>query len=350
MAPAFHSTRHALAFGGTVLFLLVLPVTLHSIGGVSIQESYAGISERAGYFDRIGHEIFEDSSDLDVFFCGSSLLNLGIDVKTVQSRMEQAVGHPVKALLLYQAWQGPDMQYYVSRALLEHRRVKLLVIAAPSWVQRSNQPHVQLFRVARYGDNPGALDGLGFGRKLAVYADYVLGAPRQALSLLRPNLVDPEAGLRPPAVVGLEGYQGRPFVPRPANDPGVPPSETIDSDASRQLFHFEGPPLRPYQLHFLKKTAEVARQHGALLVILHLPSPTERGETIVPERQYLPQVFGDGVFLLGIPSARLFRDVPDAQFFDYYQDEHMNRNGAGLFTQAIAPALSQLYERAAAAH
>jgi hypothetical protein len=349
MLPAFPSTRHAAAFGGVILFLLALPVTLHSIGGVSLEQSYRGISERAGNFDLIRHEIFEDRSDLDVFFCGSSLLNGAIDSKLVESQMRQQIGRPIKVLLLFQAWQGPDMQYFVARALMEHRRVKLLVIAAPAWVHRSDQPHVQLFRVVRYGDFPGALDGLGFRSRLAVYADYVLGAPRQALNLLRPNLVEPGAGLAPQAWSGV-GYQGAPFVPHQAIDPAVPPSESIDSQNSRDLFHFEGPPLSPYQLHFLRKTAELARDHGALLAILHLPSPSERGSAIVPDRQLMPQVLGDGVSLLGIPSARLFRDVPDSQFFDYYQDEHMNVNGAALFTRAIAPALSELYERTSAVH
>jgi hypothetical protein len=227
---------------------------------------------------------------------------------------------------------------------MEHRRVKVLVIAAPAWVHRSNQPHVQLFRVVRYGDYPGALDGLGFRSRLAVYADYELGAPRQALSLLRPNLVAPDAGRARATRVSI-GYQGGPFVPHEVLDPAVPPRESIDSDKSRDLFRFDGPPLSPYQLHFLRKTAELAREHGALLVILHLPSPSERGSMIVPDRKLMPEIFGDGVFFVGVPSARLFRNVPDSQFLDYYQDEHVNLNGSDLFTRAINPALIEIYER-----
>src|SRR5580704_17936168 len=122
MAPAFYSTRHAAVFGATILFLLVLPVTLHTIGGVSTEESYRGISDRAADFVRMRHEVFEDHSDLDVFFCGSSLLNSAINVKLLERQMTPAIGHPVKAVLLFQAWQGPDMQYFVARALLEQRR------------------------------------------------------------------------------------------------------------------------------------------------------------------------------------------------------------------------------------
>lgn len=347
MAPAFHSTRHAIAFGGAIVFFLTLPIVLRGVGGVSLEESFRGISERAGDFDRIGHEIFRDRSDLDVFFCGSSLLALAADPELVTRRMSEAAGHPVKTLLLEQAWQGPDMNYFVARALLERRRVKMLVIAAPAWVHRSNQPHVQLFRVVRYGDFPGALNGLGFRSRAAVYADYALGAPRQALNLLRSNLAAPDAGRARAARVGL-GYDGGPFVPHQMSDPAVPPSESIESEKSRDLFHFDGPPLSPYQLHFLLKTAELAREHGSLLVILHLPSPSERGLTIVPDRKLMPETMGGGVFFVGVPSARLFRNIPDREFLDYYQDEHMNLNGSELFTKAIIPALIKIYEQQSA--
>src|SRR5580704_17392048 len=116
MAPAFHSNRHAIAFGGIILFCLSLPMILRAVGGVSLEEFFRGISERAGDFDRIGHEIFQEHSDLDVFFCGSSLLNHAIDLELVQREMSRAVGHPVNTLLLLQAWQGPDMNYFVARA------------------------------------------------------------------------------------------------------------------------------------------------------------------------------------------------------------------------------------------
>jgi hypothetical protein len=236
------------------------------------------------------------------------------------------------------------MNYFVARDLMEQRKVKLFVIAAPAWVQRSGQPHVQLFRVIRYGDHPGALDGLALHSRLALYADYVLGAPRQALSLLRPNLIDPQAGLTvgsgPPT-----GYMGRPFVRRQAPAAAIPAASMIYSGETRDIFRFDGPPLNAYQLHFLRKTAELALQKGALLVVLHMPSPSERGSNIVPDRQLMPEILGPRVVFAGVSSNRLFENVPDSQFEDYFQDEHMSINGAQLYTRTIMPALIQLYEQ-----
>jgi len=237
------------------------------------------------------------------------------------------------------------MNYFVARDFMEQRKVKLLVISAPASVHHSNQPHVQLLRVIRYGDHPGALDGLGLRSRLAVYADYVLGAPRQALNLLRPNPQSPQVDVPDSPNLHPAGYRGRPFVRRQVVVPAIPTASLIRSGENRDLFRFDGPPLNEYQLHFLRKTVELAQRQGALLVILHLPSPSERGSQVVPDRQLMPELLGSGVAFAGVSSARMFEGIPDAQFEDYFQDEHLGLNGEELFTGIITPALIQLYEQ-----
>ena len=344
MAPAFHSSARAAAFGGVVLFFLTLPVILDWIGPTSREQMYRGISERVGAFDFIRRQIFDSSSDLDVVFCGSSLLAGAIDPRYVERELSRAVGRRASVVVLPQSWQGPDMNYFVARDLLEARRVKMLVIASPSSTQQSNQPHVQLFRVVRYGDHPNALDGLGMRHRLSIYADFVLGAPRHALSLVRVNHIDPDAGASIPYGTA-EGYRGRPFKSHETAPSSIPADSMIYSIESRDRFRFVNPPLNSYQLHFLQKTAELAREHDSVLAILHIPSPVERGAPTVFERQRLPEIFGDSVAFVGVPSSRLFQDIPGAEFFDYYHDEHLNTNGMALYTKAITPALIELYER-----
>jgi hypothetical protein len=344
MAPAFPSTRRTAAFGALLALFLTLPITLHWIGGASKEALYRGISERAGDYHYIRQQIFEEHSDVDILVCGSSLLGAAIDVPFVQRALSRALGRQATVIGLQQSWQGPDMNYYVSRDLMEQRKVKVLVIAAPAWVHRSNQPHVQLFRVIRYGEHPGAMDGLALRSRLALYADYVLGAPRQTLLLLRPNPVDPPADA-PPAHEHPIGYRGRAFIRRQVVPPAIPPASLIYSGESGGPFRFDGPPLNAYQLHFLQKTVELARQHGALLVILHMPSPSERGSQVVPDRQLMPQLLGAGVAFAGVSSARMFENVPDTQFEDYFQDEHLGLNGSDLYTGIMTPVLIQLYEQ-----
>jgi hypothetical protein len=344
MAPPFSSTGRGAAFGGVLLFFLTLPLILAPVAGWSREEMYRGISERAGAFDFIRRQIYEEHDDLDIAFCGSSLIGAAVDPRYVEQELSKALGRQAHVILLPQSWQGPDMNYFVSRDLMEARKVKMLVLATPAWIHRSDQPHVQLFRVIRYGDHPGALDGFDLRHRLSIYADFVLGAPRLALNLLRTNEIDPRAGLTTHYGTS-EGYRGAPFVPHQVAAAPVPAGSMIYSSETRELFRFSGPPLNSYQLHFLRKSAELARAHGALLVALHIPSPSEREQEAVMERQLLPEVFGDSVAMVGVPSARLFQNVPVAQFFDYYHDEHVNSNGMDLYTKTITPALIELYER-----
>src|SRR5579863_5238857 len=295
MAPAFPSTRRAAAFGATLLFLLTLPITLHWIGRVPIEEAYRGISERAGTFDYMRRQMFDNHSPVDIMFCGGSLLGNAVDVHYVERELSKALGRPASVILLRQSWQGPDMNYFVARDFLEHRKARLFVIAAPAWVHHASQPHVQLLRVIRYGDHPGATDGLSLRGRVGLYADYVLGAPRQALNLLRPNMIYPQGEEPASPHEHPAGYMGCPFVRRPVAIPDFPPSSMIFSGETRELFRFDGPPLNAYQFHFLRKTVELAQQQNTPIVILHLPSPSERGVAVVPERQPVAELLGAGV-------------------------------------------------------
>jgi hypothetical protein len=344
MSPAFSSTRQALSFGFLLLGFLTLPLTTHWAGRVSLEQSYRGISERAGAFDYIRREIFDDSTPVDILFCGSSLLRNGVDAVMVQRELSRALGRDASVILLPQSWQGPDLNYYVARDFLEHRRVKILVLAAPALVHHSSQPHVQLFRVVRYGDHPGALDGMGLRSRLATYAEFVLGAPRQALNLIRPNPLGAQAILKPDSGSHL-GYMGAPFVERPVEPPGPGPRAFVAFDPSNPVFQFDAADLNDYQFHYLQKTAELARNHGTLLVVLHMPSPSERGRDTVPWQPRSSRLFGPDVVLAAIPSASMFRNVPPEWYYDYFQDEHLNANGMALFTREFTPALIEIYER-----
>lgn len=343
MLPAFSSNRHALCFAIALAAFLTLPITLHCIGGVSLEQSYRGISERAGAYGYIRAEMFDESKPVDVLFCGSSLLRSGVDPEIVQAGMSRALGREATVVVLPQSWQGPDLNYYVARDFMERRRTRILVLAAPALVHHSSEPHVQLFRVVRYGDHPGALDGLGFRSLAATYGEFVLGAPRQALNLLRPNLADVGAKLHR-NLGSRVGYMGSPFIPRPSDPPALDASAFLTTDGKNPAFRFDSPELNDYQFHYLRKTVELVRQHGALLVLVHMPSPSERGRDIVPWQRRSTELFGPNVVLAAIPSASMFRNVPPDQVLDYFQDEHLNANGMALFTKEFTPALIKLYE------
>lgn len=344
MTPAFLSSKHAAMFGGVLVVFLTLPVMLYWAGLPPKIEVYRGMSERAGPFDYMRRQIFESDTPLDVAFIGSSLVGSAISVPILQSRMSEALGRPAQIKVLRHSWQGPDLSYFLARDLVEHRKVRMLALAIPARIHSSSQPHVQIFRLVRFGDYPGAFDGLGIRNRMAIYAASMLGAPRQALTRLRPNMVDPAAGADH-ETENVKGYKGRPFVRRDVAAPVLTPEAVTYSADAPGPFRFDGRQLNDYQYYWLKKTVELARAHGIFIVLLHLPSPTERGMDTVPDRRRVPDVFGPGMAFVGVPSKVMFQNASDENFFDFFEDEHVNTNGGKIYTNIIAPALIQLYEQ-----
>jgi hypothetical protein len=345
MQPAFSTNRGAAAFGVLLLFCLSLPFILRGVGLPSRSEFYKGIPQQAGAFVYLRHQVYEDRSDVDILFFGNSLMRVAIDEPYVR----QALGRikpDANTLVCGFSWQGYDLQYYVLRDLLAHRKVKMVVLAMPTEQQNSAEPHVQLYRVLRYGDYPDALQGLPLRARLSIYGEMVLGAPRQALNLLRPNIAAPEpvfAHSTDPPERREIGFNGRPFIRHVAEPPAIAAEQMIFSPATRDQFDFAGSPVNNYQLHFIREIAALVHQHGALLVVLHIPLASERAETRVHERMFWPDLIGADMAMVGVPSAELFQGIPRQQILDFYEDEHLNRNGQELFTKTITPALVTLY-------
>jgi hypothetical protein len=198
----------------------------------------------------------------------------------------------------------------------------------------------------RWGEYSDALSGLPLQYRAAVYGEMVIGAPRQLLSRLRSNLLGQEqydgaAGL------ARQGYYGVPFVP-----------DSIEArkwDAERLLIPLISPMLEnvgptpgPYQLHFARKILELAKEHGCTVVLIHVPLDVEAGSARIPELAPWSQLLGAQYDMVGIASAELFRSIPPERVRNFYRDLHFNENGTAAFTTAIAPAIIEAYDRAAA--
>jgi hypothetical protein len=348
MPPAFATNRRAVGFASLLLLTLTTPLLLFWVGLPPRSELYKGISHLAGPFVFLRYQIFENPDDVDILFLGNSLLRVAIDEPYVHEQLGESLGREAKTLVCGFSWQGYDLQYYVLRDFLTRRKVKMLVLAMPTPQQNSDRPHVQLYRVVRYGDDPAALKGLSLRAKAAVYADFVIGGPRQLLNLFRPNLIRNETitvrSLDTPES-REKGYNGEPFTRQIQRPPTVPVDTMIYSAQSNDFFHFDGQPVNAYQLHFIKLIGGLAMEHAVPVVLLHVPLASERGQTVVRERMDWTKILGHGVRIVGVPSGALFRGVPDSEFYRFYEDEHLNRNGQELFTHVITPALVELYAK-----
>jgi hypothetical protein len=103
--------------------------------------------------------------------------------------------------------------------------------------------------------------------------------------------------------------------------------------------------IGPYNLFFARKFAKLCRDHGTQVIALHIPVSGQENERVITECQPWSEVLGIHVDLIGIPGARLFAGIPQADAHKYfYEKDHLNGNGQDLFTPLITPSLINLYE------
>jgi hypothetical protein len=180
----------------------------------------------------------------------------------------------------------------------------------------------------------------------------VFGAPRELLSKMRPNLIgsdekdfyayarftheDPEHKL---------GFMGAPFVADSL--PGPAADERYLIPITSPLLKVIGPAPEPYQVRFIREFADVAKQHGSTLVLLHIPEVGEYGESDLPELMPWPQMLGPDYQMIGAPGTTWFAGIDRERQQHFYADDlHFNKNGAIWFSEKIVPSIIEAYEQA----
>jgi hypothetical protein len=346
MAPAFQSTGQALRFVLLLLGLLMLPTVL-ALGRLpSRDQVYDGVPLSNGPFPFISQQVFREGADIDVLVVADSVLWVGLDAPYLQHTLSATLGRPAKVLVLAANWPGMDLRYSLLRDILARRRVGMVVLSPPRPGSEGDRPHMQAFRWLRFREDQSLSEGLSLKSRVSVYAAEVLGAPRQALNLVRPNLVydlDRVSGGLGSKKVD-EGYRGAAFERvQPTNAFVLPAEEMIRSPRSAGTFRITGPELNPYQLHFMHLIGELLSARQVPLVVLHVPLAKERGSAVVSQQAEWTEAFGVPATVIGVPSGVLFDDISDVQFYRYYYDDHLNHNGSELFTHAVAPAITRTY-------
>ncbi|CAN5748314.1 MAG: hypothetical protein H0T77_02015 [Pyrinomonadaceae bacterium] len=349
MDPPFTSRWQAYGFALTLAFFLLLPAGLSRSGLVRRQDVYQRIPEKFGAFSYIGHQIFDDSSDIDILFLGSSVLWLGIDTPYVQYELSRQLGRPANVITFGSNWRGEELNYILLSEVLQRRKVRMLVITMPLSHQSTNLPHPQSFRWLPHGDNQAALLGLPLRLRLALYGEQVLGAPRHLVGIIRSDIQEKTDFNR--MLVSLRGayrveagYLGAPFVMQKTKPPELSARSMIYSPETQRFFNFTQQPLSPYQMHFLRLTTELTRNSGVPVAILNIPLSRQRRNAAVEERMHWSEVFGLEMPIIGVPPATLFRGMTDLEINRCFSDEHMNLNGSDLLTRTVTPAILTVYE------
>jgi hypothetical protein len=171
----------------------------------------------------------------------------------------------------------------------------------------------------------------------------VLGAPREMLSHLRPNLLSSEE-MQPEMKPSKLGYYGEDFVPESADSAAVPSPEKSYQDPPYSLVRASGKPLDTYEVYFAKKIQELAREKHVKIALLHISIDSEQGLDYMPEREDWPNTLHADAPIIGLPSAVLFSNIDRPRFYHFYRDQHFNSNGKTLFTRAIIPAILKAYD------
>lgn len=346
MHPAFRTTKSALAFCGLLALLLGLPVIVSWMKLPPREQAYSGVSFHAGAAGNLVKTIYDDSRDADIVFLGASLVRRGILDHRIQDALNTHLGRPAHVVVLALSWAGADLSYFLLRDYLNRHHARLVIWNQPEPDSYKDDPHRQAYRWMRYGEYNDAFAGLSHYSRVQTYAEMVLGGPRELLSTFRPNLLSDQdkSDWEGEDVRNniMTGYRHARFV-----------QDTLPRDSKRNasllpvtssLLRAAGPFPHGYQLHFLRALAAVAHEKKSSLVLLHVPTDSEYGETTIPEIADWSQVLGPCYKVIGVPSSMLFSGLGRDRFLHFYSDVHLNDNGREAFTESIIPSVLEAYD------
>lgn len=371
MRPAFSSTAQAVAFALLSLTLLLSPVLAGKKFLPSREQSYAmaGWDQSPGPW--IYQQIFQETNDIDIAFVGSSLMMCGIDTPYVQKKLTEKLGRPAVVRSIAWAGNGYDAMYFITRDLLAHRKVKLLVFIGEG-IEFKNIRNAQTPIWFRFGDDASQLAHLPLSEQIFLYSAAVVGVPRNLLATISPVIpLDPYSGSNhieaaynaenPASRLGavsarLESTASafnlpfQPMILPAARDADV----VIYSPTNSSTFYFTNQPLPAWQSDFGKKFARLAQEKGCRLVLIHFPQVYEMRSATVNEPVNWPNELDAPITMLGIPPAKFFDGLTDDEVYRLYANSslargdnpssHFNQHGQIYFTTTITPALIDIYE------
>jgi len=330
---------------------LALPVVLKWVGPPTREQSFSMVPTAGGPVAMVKHLIYDDSGRADVLFVGSSLIKTDVHALELANLLAARLGRPMRIDILELNWYGADQQFFMLKDYLAHHEAPpLIVLHVPQARASENGPHPQAYRWLRYGDLQALPADFPMVSKLQLYGEMVLGAPRQALALMRPNRLGIEA------LVPVDEWATAVSSPAAVRTPGTPSptAETVPAAAllpvTAPLFEVLTPSLKgayrfamgPYTQLFLSRIADLARGAGAKLVLIHLPLGQDPLIDRVQELQPWTTLFGPDIRMIAIPKARLFEGVEPGKFY-FPGDNHMNTAGGKRFTESIAPPVAEAY-------
>jgi hypothetical protein len=343
VSPVFSHRYEALAFVTFCILSLLAPFVLPKI--VPLESRYEAIPWNLGNYTFIREQIFEQEGPIDILFLGPSAVWTGIDPTLVQEALRERYKRDATALNFGVDFYGNEQAYFLLRDTLLTRRVRLVVLGAPS--PSTSAPHLVTPYLLDLHRDRTLLSSLPISSWPAFYAAAVLGAPRQLLSFLRPNQQLTAHGQGKHAVSRIGN--GQHYDTRALEDVAVPSSTPLSPHPSKDVngdVLSKGDPrileTAPslHQEKILQAIERLCRQSGTGLVLLRVPLQSDEADVIrLPSTELL------GGRLKLIAPRPEFATLPPADRAPYYRNAgHLNYRGAFLFTRNALPALLRMYE------
>ncbi len=338
-APAaVQQTRASTTPGAVKRFLLLFAAAaLLMLGGMILlpHDKYLRYQSLNDHVAPLAYWIYErihnDPTPIDIAFIGTSRTGRSVNTARLEEDLARR-GVLAKAVNFYIFKAGRNMHYAVAKELLQHRKVKLLVLEMTEWEDR--EPHPDFVFLADPQDivfAPGLIN-------LRYFSDLARLPGRQVDLFLQTALQ--RLGLRHPD-----------FVPPPYQGPNVDGSEYLQTlDGAKHYFlnqhtfaEMEAlrmqqdaevtPPVLPQSLNWLEyrfprlyieRILKLAAQQRTRVVFLYVP---RYGGPPVPPPY------------LRLYAARVPLINPGAQMQDFrLWDEvtHLNWTGAKVLTDSVA--------------
>lgn len=330
----------------SIAFFLALPMLLSAIGRPTRSDAYRSLRPTSGPYRHIEHEVVEETKDVDMAFAGPSTVYAGIDARVVKDGLREALGRDATVFAVGHNWNGLDVTFAVLKDLLEHRKVRTVVLMFPTELEERDAPHPMAYRVLDYRHHAASFASLPLHYRAELYGDLVLGAPRHLLSVVRRNRDDADpAPQNLGSINSEEGFDGAPFVAF------SPPPKTLaaadmiaEPGAAAPAFDFGSHPLSPFEDAFARKIVELTKEHHTRLVAIAMPFISDAQQHKVQQRFDWRAAYG--IPVIGVPPATLFAGQSEQEMQRlYYNSLHMNVNGAQYFTRTILPALVKLHDK-----
>ena len=361
VAPPFEARSHVVIFVAALLLALSLPLLNHAIFRTMAADVLRAVPPRYENYYFMGDAIAK-GGNVDILIVGGSDAQTAFDVGVLSEEVSKIVGRPVRILNFGANWYAAEAYFVRIRYALSNLKVKVAIVV-DSVGGPTAHPLAKYWWLYPDEDIPSSIQ---FGKRAALYAASVLGAPRQLWARLRgaadlsitPPWRDTASelergyGFHAVALGWADGNSssGRaPYVERTLPWHETPLTQMFYRDGRGDAFKagYGDKPgyggYSPYETAFLKQADAIVRAQGGTFAmasnLLLVDGKRSDKAGFRPlwggEQRPWPEI--------GIPTATLFAGLSDEETHAFYYDEdHVNASGAKHYSRAIAPALAEL--------